>query len=54
MPSIYYYTIVNLCNDVSTVDIYNIYAIYIVCQPKALGGLGVSNLALKNISLLSK
>ena len=27
---------------------------HIVCQPKALRGLGVSNLALKNISLLSK
>jgi hypothetical protein len=27
---------------------------HIVCQPKALGGLGVSNLAVKNISLLSK
>jgi hypothetical protein len=26
----------------------------IVCQPKAIGGLGVSNLAVKNISLLSK
>jgi hypothetical protein len=25
-----------------------------VCQPKALGGLGVSNLAVKNIFLLSK
>ena len=27
---------------------------HVVCQPKVLGGLGVSNLAVKNICLLSK
>jgi hypothetical protein len=27
---------------------------YIVCQPKALGGLGISNLAINNICLLNK
>jgi hypothetical protein len=26
----------------------------IVCQPKAVGGLGVSNLGIRNISLLNK
>jgi hypothetical protein len=27
---------------------------HVVCQPKVLGGLGVSNLVVKNIFLLSK